>query len=217
MDTHGGNPYKSLKLKQVSIVQINVDFIREWFLVHIFLYPIMFLLHLCPGLHTITNFTVLCRFATKNRGRNDFSHFTIFRYFFVFSTYQRALPNSTNSAAKLRKSGPQRLILLYYFSLLFSLSHLPDGASEFNKFCENGKKSGPQRFFLPVLFFSLTRRRFRIQQILWKYWKVVVATIFRTLLFSLTRESFRIKLISRKVPKIVPFPHFTIFPCTFIT
>ena len=94
-------------------------------MVHIFLYLIMFLLHLCPGLHAITNFTVLCRFATKNRGRNDFSHFTIFRYFFVFSTYQRALPNSTNSAAKLRKSGPQRLILLNYFSLLFGLSRLP--------------------------------------------------------------------------------------------
>ena len=180
------------------------------------LYLIMFLLHLCPGLHAITNFTILCRFATKNRGRNDFSHFAIFRYFFVFPTYQTALPNSTNSA-KLRKSGPQRLFLLYYFSLLFGSSHLPDGASEFNKFCENGKKSGPQRFFLPFLFFSLTRRRFRIQQILWKYWKVVVATIFRTLLFSLTRESFRIKLISRKVRKIVPFPHFTIFPYLFIT
>ena len=126
----------------------------------------MFLLHLCLGLHAITNFTVLCRFATKNRGRNDFSHFTIFRYFFVFSTYQRALPNSTNSAAKLRKSGPQRLILLYYFSLIFGLSRLPDRASEFNNFCENGKKSGPQRFLVPFLFFSLTRGRFRIQQIL---------------------------------------------------
>ena len=178
MDTHGGNSYKSLELKQVSIVQINVDSTREWFLVHIFLYLIMFLLHLCPGLHAITNFTVLCRFATKNRGRNDFSHFTIFPYFFVFSTYQRALPNSTNSAAKLRKSGPQRLILLYYFSLLFGLSHLPDGvpnstnsakmaksrgrndfpflfcfshlpegASEFNKFCENIEKSWSRRLF----------------------------------------------------------------------
>ena len=172
------NPYKSLELKQVSIEQINVDSTREWFCVHIFLYLIMFLLYLCPGPHAITNFTILCRFATKNRGRNDFSHFTIFRYFFVFPTYQRALPNSTNSAAKLRKSGPQRIFLLYYFSLLFGLSHLPDGGSEFNKFYENGKKSGPQRFFVPFLFFSLTRRRFRIQQILSKYWKVVVATIF---------------------------------------
>ena len=129
MDTHGGNPYKSLELKQVSIVQINVDSTREWFLVHIFLYLIMFLLHLCPGLHAITNFTILCRFATKNRGRNDFSHFTIFRYFFVYPTYQRALPNSTNSA-KLQKLGPKRLFLLYYFLLLFGLSHLPEGASE---------------------------------------------------------------------------------------
>ena len=115
----------------------------------------MFLLHLCPGLHTITNFTVLCRFATKNRGRNDFSHFTIFRYVFVFSTYQRALPNSTNSAAKLRKSGPQRLILLYYFSLLFGLSHL---------------------------------RGFRIQQILRKWQKFGVATIFASFFVFLTYQ-----------------------------
>ena len=43
------------------------------------------------------------------------------------------------------------------FPLLF-LSHLQDGASEFNKFCENGVKSGPQRFFVTFLFFSLTRR-----------------------------------------------------------
>ena len=137
----------------------------------------MFPLHLCPGLHAITNFTILCRFANKNRGRNDFSHFTIFRYFFVYPTYQRALPNSTNSA-KLRKLGPQRLFLLYYFLLLFGLSHLPDGvpnstnsakmaknrggndfsfifcfshlpegASEFNKFSENIEKSWSQRFF----------------------------------------------------------------------
>ena len=216
MDTHVGNPYKSLELKQVSIVQINVDSTREWFLVHIFLYLIMFLLHLSPGLHAITNFTILCRFATKNRGCNDFLHFTIFRYFFVYPTYQKALPNSTNSA-KLRKLGPPTTIFTLLFFVTFWFVSLTRRGSEFNKFCENGKKSGPQRFFLPFLFFSLTRRRFRIQQILWKYWKVVVATIFRTLLFSLTRESFRIKLISRKVRKIVPFPHFTIFPHTFIT
>ena len=157
MDTHGGNPYKSLELKQVSIVQINVDSTREWFLVHIFLYPIMFLLHLCPGLHTITNFTVLCRFATKNRGRNDFSHFTIFRYFFVFS-------------------------------------NLPEGASEFNKFCGEIAKIGAATtnftllFFVTFWFVSLTRRGFRIQQILRKWQKIGAATIFRSFFVFLTYQ-----------------------------
>ena len=44
-------------------------------------------------------------------------------------------------------------------------------------------------------------------------------TIFRYcfVLFSLTREGLRIQLIPRKVPKIVLFPHFTIFPYVFIT
>ena len=60
------------------------------------------------------------------------------------------------------------------------------GATEFNKFCENGEKS---------------------------------LTIFRYyfVLFSLTREGLRIQLIPRKVPKIVPFPHFPIFPYVFNT
>ena len=176
MDTHGGNPYKSLELKQVSIVQINVDSTREWFLVHIFLYLIMFLLHLCPGLHTITNFTVLCRFATKNRGRNDFSHFTIFPYFFVFSTYQRALPNEFCGEIVKIGAATTNFTLLFFVTFWFVsltrrgfriqqilrkwqkigaatifrsffFSHLPEGASEFNKFCENIEKSWSRRFF----------------------------------------------------------------------
>ena len=186
----------------------------------------MFLLHLCPGLHAITNFTVLCRFATKNRGRNDFSHFTIFRYFFVFPTYQTALPNSTNSA-KLRKSGPQRLFLLYYFSLLFGLSHLPEGlpnstnsakmaknrgrndfsslfcfshlpegASEFNKFCENIEKSWSQRFFA-LCCFHLPERASELNSFPEKCEK---SCRFPTLLFFLRPSSLRrtadVKLIA---------------------
>ena len=114
----------------------------------------MFLLFLCPGLHTITNFTVLCRFATKNRGRNDFSHFTIFRYFFVFPTYQRALPNSTNSAAKIGAATTN-------FTLLF---------------------------FVTFWFVSLTRRGFRIQQILRKWQKIGAATIFPSFFVFLTYQ-----------------------------
>ena len=57
------------------------------------------------------------------------------------------------------KSRPQQFFSpLTIFRYFFCLPHLPDEASEFNKFCENGKKSGPQRFFVTFLFFSLTRR-----------------------------------------------------------
>ena len=104
----------------------------------------MFLLHLCPGLHAITNFTVLCRFAAKNRGRNDFP------------------------------------LLLCFF-------YLPEGASEFNKFCGEIAKIGAATTNFTLLFFvtfwcvSLTRRGFRIQQILRKWQKIGVATIFRSL------------------------------------
>ena len=124
-------------------------------MVHIFLYLIMFLLHLCPGLHTITNFTVLCRFATKNRGRNDFSHFTIFPYFFVFSTYQRALPNEF--CGEIVKIGAATT----NFTLLF---------------------------FVTFWFVSLTRRGFRIQQILRKWQKIGAATIFRSFFVFLTYQ-----------------------------
>ena len=38
--------------------------------------------HFCPRLHATANFTMFRSFTTKNRGRNDFSLFKIFRYFF---------------------------------------------------------------------------------------------------------------------------------------
>ena len=71
-------------------------------------------------------------------------------------------------------------------------------------------------------FSSLTRRLFRIQQIVRKFGKIGAATMFRTLRFfatflfsSLTREGFRNHLVLQKVRKVVPFPHFTIFPYFF--
>ena len=110
----------------------------------------MFLLHLCPGLHAITNFTVLCRFATKNHGRND-------------------------------------------FPLLLCFSHLPNGASEFNKFCEIAKIRAATTiftllFFVTFWFVSLTRRDFRIQQILRKWQKIGAATIFPSFFVFLTYQ-----------------------------
>ena len=117
----------------------------------------MFLLHLCPGLHAITNFTILRRFATKNRGRNDFSHFTIFRYFFVFPTYQRALQNSTNSS-KLRKIGVATIV-------------------------------STSLIFFTFWFVTLTRRGFRIQQILQKWQKIAAPTIYHSFFFFLTYQT----------------------------
>ena len=74
-------------------------------------------------------------------------------------------------------------------------------------------------FLVPYCLVSLPRRRFRIQQILREWRKIVVKTTFRYcfVLFSLTREGLRIQLSRRKVPKIVLFPHFPIFPYVFIT
>ena len=149
--------------------------------------------HLCPGLHATTNLTILRRFATKNRGRSAFSRFTIFRYFLVFFTYHRGFPNSTNSA-KIVKNRGRNDFLHFTIFCYFLVFHLPDGASEFNKFCGNCEISRSQRFVAHYDFSLLT-----------------------SLLSSLTREGFRIQLIPRKVQKIVLLPHFTIFPYVFIT
>ena len=81
----------------------------------------MFLLHLCPGLHTITNFTVLCRFATKNRGRNDFSHFTIFRYFFVFFHFPEGASEFNKFCGEIAKIGAAttNFTLLFFVTFWF--------------------------------------------------------------------------------------------------
>ena len=102
--------------------------------------------HLCPGLHAITNLTILRRFATKNRGRNAFSRFTILPYFFLFLTYHVQGASEFNKFCEnCEKSRPQRFFALNHFLFLFGLFHLPDGASEFNKFCGNCVKSWSQR------------------------------------------------------------------------
>ena len=107
--------------------------------------------HVSPPLMSRTarnyNFTVLCKFATKNCGRNDFSHFTIFPYFFVFSTYQRALPNSTNSAAKMRKSGPQRLIFSLLFFVTFWLVSLTRWGFRIQQILRKWQKVGAATIF----------------------------------------------------------------------
>ena len=127
------------------------------------------------------NFTVLRRFATKNRNRNDFPSLLCF-------SYQGGLPNSKNFAKIAKTRSPTIFYTVtWYFFLLFGLSHLPDGASELNNFCEKVKKLGPQRFFV-LNDFSLF------------------------LSFSLTNRGFQSQLIPRKVRKIVPFSLFTIFP-----
>ena len=57
----------------------------------------------------------------RNRGCNDFSHFTISQYFFHFLTHQTGLPNSTNSLKSSKKSS---FCPPYYFSL--RLHHLAE-------------------------------------------------------------------------------------------
>ena len=98
-----------------------------------------------------------------------------------------------------QKSRPQRFFALYDFPLLLCFSHLPEGASEFNKFCEIAKIGVPTTiftllFFVTFWFVSLTRRGFRIQQILRKWQKIGAATIFR---------SFSVFLISEIVQFVV--------------
>ena len=86
-----------------------------------------------------------------------------------FSHLLEGVLNYTNSA-KFEKNGDHDHSLQFtFFLFLIGLSRLQDCASEFNKFCENGKKSGAQLLFainhLSLLYcFSqwLTWRRFRI-------------------------------------------------------
>ena len=131
--------------------------------------------HLCPGLNENTNFTIFRRFAKKNRGRNDFSHFTIFRYFFVFLTQPDGASEVNKIILlKLRKIAAATISPTLRFFVIFYFSHLPDGASEFNKFCEKkGKIWGRNDFslltiFRYIWFFLLIRRHFRMEQILRK-------------------------------------------------
>ena len=68
-------------------------------------------------------FNKLCENLETDRGRNDVSHLMIFRYFFVFLTYQRGLPKSPSSP----KSAKNRSVSsLYYFPLHLLLHHLAE-------------------------------------------------------------------------------------------
>ena len=109
---------------------------------------------------------------------------TIFRTLRSFVTF--LFFSVTDGASKvhkiiLRKLRLQLFVALYDFSLLFCFSHLPGGACEFNKFCgKKGKNRGRNDFslltiFRYILFFSLNRRHFRIEQILPKLKKIMVA------------------------------------------
>ena len=110
--------------------------------------------HLCPGLHAITNLTILRRFATKNRGRNAFSRFRIFRYFFVFLTYHRELPNSTNSAKIVKNRGRNDFLHFTIFCYFLVCLTYQTGLPNSTKFCGNREKSWSQRF-IALYDFSL--------------------------------------------------------------
>ena len=78
--------------------------------------------HLCPKLHAIANFTMFLSFAKKNRGRNDFSLFRIFRYFLFFSHLPNGALKFNKFCEDCEKSWSQRFAAFYDFSLLFCCS-----------------------------------------------------------------------------------------------
>ena len=88
--------------------------------------------YLCPRLHTIANFTMFRSFAKKNRGRNDFSLFRIFRYFLFFSHLPNGALKFNKFCEDCEKSWSQRFAAFYNFSLLFCCSQLLERVSDFN-------------------------------------------------------------------------------------
>ena len=91
--------------------------------------------HFCPRLHAIANFTTFRSFATKNRGRNDFSLLTIFRYFFFFSHLPNGALKFNKFCEDCEKSWSQRFAAFYDFSLHFCCSLLPERVSEIFDIC----------------------------------------------------------------------------------
>ena len=67
----------------------------------------------------------------KNRGRNDFLHCTIFRYFW-FVLLTRGASEFNKFCVNCEKPWSQRFVALNDFSLFLCCSHLPVRASEFN-------------------------------------------------------------------------------------
>ena len=88
--------------------------------------------HLCLRLHTIANFTMFRSFAKKNRGRNDFSLFRIFRYFLFFSHLPNGALKFNKFCEDCDKSWLQRFAAFFNFSLLFCCSQLLERVSDFN-------------------------------------------------------------------------------------
>ena len=127
-------------------------------MVHIFLYLIMFLLHLCPGLHAITNFTILCRFATKNRGRNDFSHFTIFRYFFVYLSHLPEGASEFNKFCEIAKIGAATTIFTLLFFVTFWFVSLTRRGFRIQQTLRKWQKIGAATIF-PSVFVFLTYQK----------------------------------------------------------
>ena len=113
----------------------------------------MFLLHLCPGLHAITNFTVLCRFATKNRGRNDFSHFTIFRYFFVFFHLPEGAYEFNKFCGEIAKIGAATTNFTLLFFVTFWLVSLTRWGFRIQQILRKWQKVGAATIFRPFFAF----------------------------------------------------------------
>ena len=107
--------------------------------------------HLPEGVLNYTNSAKI----EKNGDHDHSLQFTFFCSLLVCLASQTALPNLTNSAKTVKNRNLNyfsHLTICRYFIVF--LSDLPDGASEFNKFCENGEKSLSKR--LVVLYdFSL--------------------------------------------------------------
>ena len=107
--------------------------------------------HLPEGVLNYTNSAKI----EKNGDHDHSLQFTFFCSLLVCLASQTSLPNLTNFAKTVKNREPNyfsHLTICRYFIVF--LSDLPDGASEFNKFWENGEKSLSKR--LVVLYdFSL--------------------------------------------------------------
>ena len=136
--------------------------------------------HLCLGFQAITNFTILFRKIVAA------TTFRTLRFSVTSLFFSLTMPEGASELYKFCKNAKNRdlddsLQFTFSCSLWVCLASQP-APSEFNKFCENGEKSGPQLLFslydLSLMFcFSqwLSRRRFRIQQILRKWQEIVDA------------------------------------------
>ena len=150
--------------------------------------------HLCPGLNAITNFKIFRRFAKKNRGRNDFSHFTIFRYFFVFLTQPDGASEVNKIILrKLRKIAAATICRTLRFFVTFSVFPLTRWGLRIQQILRKKReKLGPHRFFalndFSLYFIFLAYQTTlpngtnsaKIEK------KIVAARMFRTLRFLVT-------------------------------